>query len=103
MQPTKNYLSSFLVLFCLALSFSCTKEPVISNVLNSHFKKYIYAYTNGTISARSEVRINFLNAVVGDQELEKEIKSLFDFSPSVKLYKIFDQNNVSPLPESIDI
>ena len=72
------------MLFCLALSFSCTKEPVISNVLNSHFKKYIYAYTNGTISARSEVRINFLNAVVGDQELQKEIKSIFDFSPSVK-------------------
>ena len=83
MQLTKNHFKSIFVSFCLLLTFSCSNNQIDTNVIDTALKKYVYAYTNGVISSKSDIRVYFANAVVGDDQLFKEIKSIFKFSPSV--------------------
>lgn len=83
MQLTKNHFTSFFVAFCLLLSFSCSKDQIETNVIDTALKKYVYAYTNGIISSKSDIRVYFANAVVGDDQFFKELKSAFKFKPSI--------------------
>jgi len=49
------------------------------------YAKYIEAYTSGSVSKKSFIRIHLANAAQGMQTLGKaEQKTLFDFSPSIK-------------------
>ena len=83
MQLTKNHFRSIFISFCLLLTFSCSKNQIDTNVIDTALKKYVYAYTNGVISSNSDIRVYFANAVVGDDQLYKEIKSSFKFKPNL--------------------
>lgn len=55
-----------------------------TNEDNQAFSKYIEAYTSGTISKKSFIRVHLANAATGMQELGKaDSRKLFDFSPSI--------------------
>ena len=64
-----------------------------TNVINTQLKKYVYAYTNGVISAQSEIRVYFNNSVVGDSELFQEKKSTFKFKPAIAGKMHWERNN----------
>ncbi|MEH3112361.1 hypothetical protein [Pedobacter terrae] len=55
-----------------------------SNEGNQAYAKYIEAYTSGTISKKSFIRVHLANAATGMQDLGKaDARELFDFSPSI--------------------
>jgi uncharacterized protein YfaS (alpha-2-macroglobulin family) len=83
MQLTKNHFKGIIVGFCLLLTFSCSKNQIDTNVIDTALKKYVYAYTKGIISSKSNIRVYFANSIVGDDQLFKELKSAFKFKPSI--------------------
>lgn len=51
---------------------------------NQAYAKYVEAYTSGTISKKSFIRVHLANAATGMQDLGKaDTRELFDFSPSI--------------------
>ncbi|WP_443938998.1 alpha-2-macroglobulin family protein [Pedobacter sp. MW01-1-1] len=68
---------------------------------NQAYAKYIEAYTSGTVSKKSFIRVHLSNPVQGMQDIGKEeSRDLFDFSPSVsgKAYWI-DAQTIEFRPE----
>jgi len=52
---------------------------------NQAYAKYIEAYTSGTISKKSFIRVHLANAAQGMQDIGKaDSRDLFEFSPSIK-------------------
>ncbi|RZK20421.1 MAG: hypothetical protein EOO86_04475 [Pedobacter sp.] len=67
-----------------ALLFFYFNRKKKSNEENQAYAKYIEAYTSGTISKKSYIRVHLANAATGMQDLGKaDSRDLFDFSPSI--------------------
>ncbi|MDR1974511.1 MAG: alpha-2-macroglobulin [Bacteroidales bacterium] len=82
---------------CLSALFSCTRKSAST----AEFAQYIYAYTNGIVSATTPVTI-VLAAEQPDVEPNTEVnKKLFSFSPSIKgkTYWI-DNKTIRFIPET---
>lgn len=82
--------SSYLVAGALAVALVAAAGYYTYNHFRKHvadpaFKAYITAYTSGTISRESNIRIRLAVDAVKESELNTAVpQSLFDFSPSVK-------------------
>ncbi len=93
MEQPSNYQSSskkkFIFLGLLAVSIAAIlfiyfRHNKKSNKDNQAYAKYIEAYTSGTISKKSFIRIHLANVATGMQDLGKaDSRELFDFSPSI--------------------
>ncbi len=93
MEQPSNYQSSskkkFIFLGLLAVSIAAIlfiyfRHKKKSNEENQAYAKYIEAYTSGTISKKSFIRVHLANAATGMQDLGKaDSRELFDFSPSI--------------------
>lgn len=93
MEQPSTYQSSskkkFIFIGLLAVSIAAIifiyfRHKKKSNDDNQAYAKYIEAYTSGTISKKSFIRIHLANAATGMQDLGKaDSRELFDFSPSI--------------------
>ena len=62
---------------------SCNKKKEIST--DPGFSAYISAYTAGTVSSQTAIRVRLSNEVAKDDEINNPIdKKIFEFSPSIK-------------------
>jgi uncharacterized protein YfaS (alpha-2-macroglobulin family) len=76
---------AFLVIVAALLYFRTAKSAKnISTSFNPAFSEYISAFTAGTISSGSPLRISFSKDVVDSSSTGREAPSFFDLSPSVK-------------------
>lgn len=73
-----------LVISIAAILFIYFGRKKKTNEENQAYAKYIEAYTSGTISKKSFIRVHLANAASGMQDLGKaDSRDLFDFSPSI--------------------
>ena len=78
-----TFLRTLLCLTVMISFFSCSKKDKWIDV-DPAFSKYIDAYTTGTISKTSAIRIQLAADAITTHALGEEVKeSLFSFSPSV--------------------
>ncbi|WP_456153993.1 MG2 domain-containing protein [Pedobacter sandarakinus] len=92
-----------LALSIAAIAFVFFKKKRESNEDKQAYAKYIEAYTSGTISKKSFIRVHLTNPATGMQDLGKpDARELFDFSPSIsgKTYWI-DPQTVEFRPDEI--
>src|SRR5512147_2552570 len=78
---TKKILSVVLAAVCVFGAFACKpskKKAPLS--VEQQWYRYVSAYTSGTISRKSEVRVLFVNNVA---EPGPAASGLFDFSPPI--------------------
>ncbi len=77
------FITALVVVALLPLSLSkCSRSEAR---VNPEFGNYISAFTAGTISVQSPIRIILANEVGSDKEFNKPIEEqLFDFSPSIE-------------------
>jgi uncharacterized protein YfaS (alpha-2-macroglobulin family) len=85
--PEKFSATFLRTLLCLTVTvtlFSCSKKDKWIDV-DPAFSKYIDAYTTGTVSKTTAVRIQLASDAITTHALGEEVKeNLFSFSPSVK-------------------
>jgi len=48
------------------------------------WNEFISAYTSGTISRKSNIKVYFSKDIISDSEVGKDVSDIFEFSPSVK-------------------
>lgn len=92
-----------LVLFVVALFYFKTGKSAkdLTTSINPAFGEYISAFTAGTISSGSPIRISLSKDVVDSSSVGKDASSsLFDFSPSVKGKTVWlDKRTIEFRPE----
>ena len=73
-----------LFLLALLLIASSCKKNREAEPLNDAVSSYLYAYTSGTISKASPIRVVFTQAAVGAEEVGSDASAnLISFSPAV--------------------
>jgi len=93
MEQPSTYKSSsrkkfiFIALFALSIAaivFIYFNKKKKTSDYNQEYAKYIEAYTSGTISKKSFIRVHLANAATGMHDFGKaDERKLFDFSPSI--------------------
>lgn len=77
-----TFLRPMLLCTAIIFLFSCQQNKWIE--VDPAFSRYIDAYTTGTISKTSAIRIQLASGTNTTHTVGEEVKDLFDFSPSVK-------------------
>lgn len=72
-----------LFLGAILLLNSCSNDEPISSKEQAKFIRYISAFTSGTISKKSKIRIEFTSDIEGAKEMQP-IEDVFDFDPSIE-------------------
>jgi hypothetical protein len=91
-KSTPVLLTLFLLLATL-LQPACHREQVARKMASS-VASYVYAFTSGTISKMSPIRIQFTTALVGADKIGTAVPgTVLSFSPSISGQAIWENEN----------
>ena len=84
MMKTSFLSSRHLVVVLMALSVVACKRTMVAKKMTKTMAAFVYAYTSGTISRETPVRVRLTSGIVKPEEVGKNVENgIFSLTPSV--------------------